>query len=126
MDLSILYNVFQYTDYTTTIKLIEATKNIDLLFIIGRKLFVEKFFKTIELIEIIRNSGPDQACNFSNTIIYEGEDIEYDDMIKYINIIESINTLKSSDYYACVFMENDYDYEDFIICYNYMVNFKIF
>ena len=55
------------------------------------------------------------------------EEISYDDKTFYLDIIHSINSLKSTDIYSCVYYHNDeVDLNLFYEYYNYCLKYKIF
>jgi len=126
MNYNILTNIFRQSDLSSIMKLIEAHKDINLLWFVGRERFIRKLFDTIETIEIIQNNGPDEASNFASSTIYNDEEISYDDMINYLNIIISMNSLKSTSYYCCPFIDSNIEFDKVLEYYEYMIKYKIY
>jgi len=126
MNYSILTNIFEHSSLSSIMKLINAYKDINLLWFVGRERFIRKLFDTIETIDIIQNIGPDEITDFSSSTIYNNEEISYEDMINYLNIIISMNSLKSTSYYCCPFIDHDIEFDKVLEYYEYMIKYKIY
>jgi len=103
MNYNILTNIFRQSDLSSIMKLIEAHKDINLLWFVGR-----------------------ERSNFASSTIYNDEEISYDDMINYLNIIISMNSLKSTSYYCCPFIDSNIEFDKVLEYYEYMIKYKIY
>ena len=127
MNYNIIDNVIQYCDIQALMKLIEIYKPSYILWLIGRERLINCLFDEIAVIDIIKTSGPDQGGELFCVDIYDDEKISHDDKTHYLDVVQSINSLKSTDIYSCVYWHNDgIDLEKWFEYYNYCLKYKVF
>ena len=129
MNYNILDNIFNYTNISTTIKLLEIYKDQELYYILGRTRLINKLFDSIAVIDVTKSAGPkfDTPPDFVTVEIYEDEDININDKILLIEIINNINTLFNKSVYCDIYYHHDnINFNKFMKIYNYMINHNIY